>query len=88
MADPGTSNVGPRVKGSRKPPDINLFGTDAEIADRNPNTTLFDQYGLPEGSPTSFNQISPKSGGGSVNRAPLTRKSGSDLKFSGGLGKP
>lgn len=86
-SDPPVSSVGPRTKGSRKPPDENLFGTDAEVGDRNPNKSLMDQYGLPEGSPTSFSQIAPKSGGGSVNRAPLTRKSG-DFKVSSGIGKP
>lgn len=85
--DPTPSSTGPRTKGSRKPPDENLFGTDAEIADRNPNSSLYSTYGLSEASPTSFSQIAPKSGGGSVNRAPLTKKSG-DMKFSGGIGRP
>ena len=73
------------VRSNRKPPAENSFGTPEEIADRNPNRSLNQPYGVADEKPTSFSQIPPKSGGGSVNRAPLTRKSG-DLKWSGGIG--
>jgi len=73
-----------RSKGSRKPAsEKNLFATEAEISNR--TAPLYDWK--PEDSAPSFSQIPPSSGGGSVNRAPLTRKSG-DLKWSGGIGKP
>ncbi len=77
-----------RNKGPRKPAASEyLFADPAELADRNPNTSLYSTYGLPDDAPTSFSQIPGKSGSGSVNRAPLTRKSG-DMKFSNGIGKP
>lgn len=77
-----------RNKGGRKPAaDEYLFASPGELADRNPNASLYSTYGLPDDSPTSFSQIPPKSGSGSVNRAPLSRKSG-DFKFSSGTGKP
>lgn len=73
------------ARSNRKPPAENSFGTPEEIADRNPNRSLLSTYGVPDEKPTSFSQIAPKSGSGSVNRAPLTRKSG-EFKFSGGTG--
>lgn len=73
------------VRSNRKPPAENQFGTPEEIGDRNPNRSLHTAYGVADEKPTSFNQISPKAGSGSVNRAPLTRRSG-DFKFSGGIG--
>lgn len=79
--------AGARSKSRQPASTANLFATPEELADRNPNTSLFSTYGLPDDAPTSFTQIPPKSGSGSVNRAPLTRKSG-DMKFSGGTGKP
>ena len=79
--------AGARSK-SRKPASAgNLFATPEELGDRNPNTTLLSTYGVPDDKPTSFTQIAPASGSGSVNRAPLTKKSG-DFKFSSGIGKP
>ncbi len=88
--DSSVNSRGPRVKvGGRRPrADDMLFGTDAEINDRDPNTTLFDQYGLPNTQPPAFKQITPESSTGkSVNKAPLRSRSG-DFKFSGGIGKP
>jgi hypothetical protein len=88
--DSSVNSKGPRVKaGGRRPPHEDmLFGTDQEINDRDPNTSLYDQYGLSNTQPPHFQQISPESSTGkSVNKAPLGHKSG-DFKVSGGIGKP
>lgn len=79
--------AGARSKTRQPSNSEHLFATPEELADRNPNRSLLNTYGLPDDAPTSFSQIPPKSGSGSVNRASLTRKSG-DMKFSGGIGKP
>jgi hypothetical protein len=76
--------AGPRSRSGRKPTsDVNLFATDAEVTNR--AEALYEW--TPDTNAPSFSQIPPKSGSGSVNRAPLSRKSG-DFKFSGGIGKP
>jgi hypothetical protein len=75
-----------RVKGSRKPPEEYLFGTQADIANREFEAGLYNQGGNSQDHAPAFSQIAPKSGSGSVNRAGLGHKSG-EMKFSGGPGK-
>ena len=47
------------VRSNRKPPAENSFGTPEEIADRNPNRSLNQPYGVADEKPTSFSQIPP-----------------------------
>ncbi len=87
--DSAVNSRGPRVKvGGRRPrADDMLFGTDAEIEDRNPNRSLYTEF-LPDTNAPAFKQITPESSTGrSVNKSGYTRKGG-DFKFSSGPGKP
>lgn len=76
----------PRSRSGRRPRDPFVFGTEEDIANRTFEAGLYDQGGDPQNSHPNFKQIAPESGGGSVNRAPLQRRSG-EMKFSGGPGK-
>lgn len=90
MASTNVNKKGPRIKvGGREPRSRDmLFGTDEEVSDRDPNTSLYSTYGLPNTNAPAFKQIEPKvSTGQSVNRAQPGHRSG-DFKFSGGIGKP
>jgi hypothetical protein len=83
------NSAGPRVKvGGRKPAHEDMiFGTDAEVEDRDPNKSLYSEF-LPNTNHPTFQQIKPESTSGrTVNRASYTRKGG-DFKFSSGPGKP
>ena len=87
--DDAPNKQGPRIKvGGRRPGhDDMLFGTDAEIADRDPNKSLFTEF-LPNTNPPAFQQIKPEvSTGRTVNRSGYTRRGG-DMKFSSGPGRP
>ncbi len=77
----------PRTRTGRKPSEERLlFGTAEEVTNRSLETALYSEGGDPEVHAPSFKQISPEHGSGSVNRAPLARRSG-EMKFSGGPGK-
>lgn len=81
--DSAGAKAGPRGRSSRKPKDVFILGTDAEVQNR--TNTLYDW--APDQSAPAFKQIDPESTTGqSVNRGGLKHKSG-DLKF-GNLGKP
>lgn len=89
MAPNKVNAKGPRVKvGGRMPRDTQfVFGTEGEVEDRDPNTSLFSEF-LPNTNAPAFQQIKPEvSTGRSVNRSGYTRKGG-DLKFSSGPGRP
>jgi len=87
--DDSVNKKGPRIKvGGRRPRSTeNLFGTDEEIEDRDPNKSLFTEF-LPNTNPPAFSQINPEvATGRSVNRSGYTKRGG-DFKFSSGPGKP
>ena len=72
---------------TRQPTSEFVFGTPEEIADRDPNRSLYSEF-LPDDNPPAFTQIKPESNPGkSVNRATFGKKSG-NYKFAGGPGVP
>lgn len=88
--DSSVNSSGPRVKVGGRAPRVKdaMFATDEEIADRDPNKSLYTEF-LPNTNAPAFTQIKPESSTGrSVNKSGYTRKSGSDLKFSSGPGRP
>jgi hypothetical protein len=90
--DSAVNKSGPRTKQGGRLPSLTskeyLFGSEGEIEDRDPNKSLYSEF-LPNTNAPAFSQIKPESGTGrNVNRAGYTRKSGSDLKFSSGPGRP